>query len=82
MLGWCIVTLAGARLKASVWFPPLRGMYQRDTCEGHNTKLLDMQQDNLLLLFILSFSRALGWLTLRSPFLSAYFSTALLLQLV
>ena len=30
MLGWCIVTLASARLKASVWFPFLRGMYQRE----------------------------------------------------
>ena len=29
MLGWCIVTLGSARLKASVQFPPLRGMYQR-----------------------------------------------------
>ena len=35
MLGWCIVTLASARLKASVQFPPLRGMYQRGgTCKG------------------------------------------------
>ena len=35
MLGWCIVTLASARLKASVRFPPLRGMYQRGgTCKG------------------------------------------------
>ena len=35
MLGWCIVTLASGRLKASVWFPPLRGMYQRGgTCKG------------------------------------------------
>ena len=35
MLGWCIVTLASARLKASVRFPPLRGMYQRgSTCKG------------------------------------------------
>ena len=30
MLGWCIVTLASARLKASVWFPPLRGMYKKE----------------------------------------------------
>ena len=29
MLGWCIVTLASASLKASVRFPPFRGMYQR-----------------------------------------------------
>ena len=36
MLGWCIVTLAGAKLKASVWFPLLRGMYQRGTCKGCN----------------------------------------------
>ena len=35
MLGWCIVTLASARLKAFVRFPPLRGMYQRGgTCKG------------------------------------------------
>ena len=35
MLGWCIVTLASARLKASVWFPPLKGTYQRGgTCKG------------------------------------------------
>ena len=34
MLGWCIVTLVGARLKASVWFPLLRGMYQSGTCKG------------------------------------------------
>ena len=35
MLGWCIVTLASARLKASVRFPLLRGMYQRGgTCKG------------------------------------------------
>ena len=30
------MTLAGARLKASVRFLPLRGMYQRDTCKGCN----------------------------------------------
>ena len=35
MLGWCIVTLASARLKASVRFLSLRGMYQRGgTCKG------------------------------------------------
>ena len=35
MLGWCIVTLASARLKASVRFPPLREMYQRGgICKG------------------------------------------------
>ena len=35
MWGWCIVTLASARLKASVRFPPLRGMYQTGgTCKG------------------------------------------------
>ena len=35
MLDWCIVTLASARLKASLRFPPLRGMYQRGgTCKG------------------------------------------------
>ena len=35
MLDWCIVTLASARLKASVWFPPLRRMYQKGgTCKG------------------------------------------------
>ena len=37
MLGWCIVTLASVRLKASVWFPPLRGMYQRGTCKGSDS---------------------------------------------
>ena len=31
MLGWCIVTLASARLKASVQFPLLRGTYQKET---------------------------------------------------
>ena len=36
MLNWCIVTLAGARLKASIRFPPIRGMYQGDTCKGHD----------------------------------------------
>ena len=30
MLGWCIMTLMNARLKASMWFPPLRGMYQKE----------------------------------------------------
>ena len=35
MWGWCIVTFTSARLKASVRFPPLRGMYQRGgTCKG------------------------------------------------
>ena len=29
--------LADARLKASVRFPPLRRMYQGDTCKGHNS---------------------------------------------
>ena len=39
MLGWCIVTLASARLKASVRFPPLRGMYQTGgTCKGCDTE--------------------------------------------
>ena len=33
MLDWYIVTLAGARLKASVRFPPLREMFQRGTCK-------------------------------------------------
>ena len=29
------MTLASARLKASVWFPPLRGIYQKGgTCKG------------------------------------------------
>ena len=32
------MTLASARLKASVQFPPLRGMYQRGgTCKGCDT---------------------------------------------
>ena len=34
MLGWHIVTLAGARLKASVQFPPLRRMYQKRHLQG------------------------------------------------
>ena len=35
MWGWCIVTLASARLKASVRFPSLRGMYQTGgICKG------------------------------------------------
>ena len=35
MLDWCILTLASARLKASMRFPPLREMYQRGgTCKG------------------------------------------------
>ena len=39
--GWCIVTLASARLKASVQFPPLRGMYQRGgTCKGCDKRTL------------------------------------------
>ena len=29
MLGWCIMTFAFARLKASMWFPLLRGMFQK-----------------------------------------------------
>ena len=36
MLDWCIVILVGARLKASVWFPPFKRMYQRGTCKGCN----------------------------------------------
>ena len=40
MLGWCIVTLVGARLKASVRFPPLRGMYQKEAlARGATLKL-------------------------------------------
>ena len=35
------MTLASARLKASVWIPPLRGMYQRGgTCKGCDTSPL------------------------------------------
>ena len=33
MLGWCIVTLVGARLKAFLRFSPLRGTYQKNTCK-------------------------------------------------
>ena len=40
MLDWCIVTFAGAKIKVSVWFPPLRGMYQRDTCKGFNNDVM------------------------------------------
>ena len=41
MWGWYIVTLAGARLKASVRFLPLRGMYQiGGTCKGCDTPTL------------------------------------------
>ena len=39
MLGWCIVFLASARLKASVRFPPLRRMYQKGICKGCDTDL-------------------------------------------
>ena len=38
MLGWCIVTLADARLKASVQFSPLRGMYQVGTCKRRDSR--------------------------------------------
>ena len=34
MLDWCIVTLAGVGLKASVRFSPLGGIYQRGTFKG------------------------------------------------
>ena len=35
------MTLTSARLKAFVWFPPLRGMYQRGgTCKGCNIRPL------------------------------------------
>ena len=48
MLGWCIVTLASARLKAFVWFPPLRGMYQRgSTCKGCDTSTLSRPNGQL-----------------------------------
>ena len=41
MWGWCIVTFASARLKGSVWIPPLRGMYQRGgTCKGCDMRTL------------------------------------------
>ena len=41
MLGWCIETLASARLKASVRFSPLRGMYQRGgTCKGCDNRAI------------------------------------------
>ena len=40
MLGWCIVTFASARLKASVRFLPLGGIYQRGgTCKGCNSTI-------------------------------------------
>ena len=38
MLGWCIVTLASARLEASMRFPPLRGMYQNEALARGVTK--------------------------------------------
>ena len=46
MLGWCIVTLASARLKASIRFPPLRRMYQRGgTCKGCDTTIRDQPEE-------------------------------------
>ena len=36
MLSWYIVSLAGARLKASVLFPLLKRMYQGGTCKGRD----------------------------------------------
>ena len=57
MLGWCIVTLASARLKASVQFPPLRGMYQTGgTCKGCDKKaaaeleLMRLKEQNFILM--------------------------------
>ena len=41
MFGRCIVTLAGTRLKFSVRFSPLRGMYQRGTCKGCDKEALN-----------------------------------------
>ena len=50
MWGWCIETLASARLKASVRFPPLRGMYQRGgTCKGCDTMLGKIKVGSCLL---------------------------------
>ena len=40
MLGWCIVTLAGTRLKAFMRFPSWRGMYQRGTCNECDKRCL------------------------------------------
>ena len=37
------MTLAGSRLKASVRFPSVRGMYQRGTCKGCNKSSNDQQ---------------------------------------
>ena len=39
MLGCRIKTVGGARLKASVRFLLLRGMYQRGTCKGWDKNL-------------------------------------------
>ena len=42
MLDWRIMTLVGARLKASVGFPPLRGLYQRGTCKGCDNNTFEL----------------------------------------
>ena len=41
MLGWCIVILVGARLKASVQFPPLKGMYQKEALARGATLIIE-----------------------------------------
>ena len=50
------MTLASARLKASVRFPPLRGMYQRGgTCKGcDNFSAFAMQTKYLALIFLMT----------------------------
>ena len=45
MLGWCIVILASARLKASMRFPSLRGIYQRGgTCKRCDKNLESLER--------------------------------------
>ena len=53
------MTLVGAKLKASVWFPPLRGMYQRGICKGRDTKLGDRNETSLLVTLNLFFAISL-----------------------
>ena len=48
MLGWCIVTLASARLKAFVRFPPLREVFQRGTSKGCNMLCLKETKDSII----------------------------------
>ena len=44
MLGWCIMTLAGARLKASVRFLSLREMYHKEALTKDATLLTTLKR--------------------------------------